>query len=157
MPAMDIKTIRKMNVRILESEVGSLTALARLAGTTQSYLSQCVGKGAFRAVGDDMARRLEFGTKKPHGWMDESHIDEAHLMVARQIYDKLLELPRAKLDALVELLDMVDSTEREGFLGHINLDENSDETTKGRVITLTDNESSEKKQRSPSVPKRNHK
>jgi len=154
---MDIKTIRRMNVRLLEKEVGSLTAVAKLAGTSQSYLSQCVGKGAFRAIGDELARRLEFGTKKPHGWMDVSHIEDAHVMVARQIFDKLLELPRAKLDALVELLDMVDSTEREGFLGHINLDEKSADATKGRVITLTDNESSEKKQRSPSVSKRTHK
>jgi len=151
---MDIKTIRRMNVRLLEKEVGTLTALATLAGSKQSYLSQCVGKGAFRSIGDDLARRLEFATGKPQGWMDESHLEDGHKMRARLIYEKLLESPSGALDAIAYLLGMVNSDEREGFLGHINLDENSPAESKGRVVTLKDNVAQNKNQRSPSAPKR---
>jgi len=102
----DRKAIRRMNVRLLEKEVGTLTALGKLAGTSQSYLSQCVGKGAFRNIGNPLARRLESATGKPEGWMDESHVDEPHLAKAGAIYEQLLQLPRAKLEAVAILLGM---------------------------------------------------
>jgi len=101
---LDNKAIRRMNVHLLEKEIGSLTELGKLAGTTQSYLSQC--KTAARSVGDDVARRLESGTKKTHGWMDEPHIADEHRMDARRIYEELLMLPRAKLEAVATLLDI---------------------------------------------------
>ncbi len=133
---MDIKTIRKMNVRLLEREIGSLSGLARIAGTTQSYLSQCVGAGAFRNVGDEMARRLEHAMKKPHGWMDEAHMEEGQITMARQIYEKLLQTPPAKLHAIAELLDMKHSA-MEGF-EQLNQDGATSNEAKGRVITLED-------------------
>ncbi|SCU75540.1 Phage-related protein [Cupriavidus necator] len=133
---MDIKTIRKMNVRLLEREIGSLSALARLAGSSQSYLSQCVGPNAFRSIGDEMARRLEHAMKKPHGWMDEGHMEEGQVALARQIYDKLLQPPAAKLHAIAELLDMKRAA-MEG-LEHLTSDGQSSHETKGRVITLED-------------------
>lgn len=133
---MDIKTIRKMNVRLLEREIGSLSALARHAGTSQSYLSQCVGPNAFRSIGDEMARRLEHAMKKPHGWMDEGHMEEGQVALARQIYDKLLQTPAPKLHAIAELLDMK-RTAMEGF-EQLNQDGATSNETKGRVITLED-------------------
>jgi len=102
----DKKTIRRMNVRLLEKEVGTLTALGKLAGTSQSYLSQCVGKGAFRAIGDDLARRLESATNKPTGWIDDLHVDEPHLVKATAIHEQLLQLPLAKLEAIAILLEI---------------------------------------------------
>jgi hypothetical protein len=133
---MDIKTIRKMNVRLLEREIGSLSALARHAGTSQSYLSQCVGPNAFRSIGDEMARRLEHAMKKPHGWMDQGHMEESQVSSARQIYDKLLQLPPAKVRAIADLLD-VKLGAMEGF-EQLNQDGIASNETKGRVITLED-------------------
>ncbi|NOV25904.1 hypothetical protein E5S69_20590 [Cupriavidus necator] len=139
---MDIKTIRKMNVRLLEREIGSLSALARLAGTTQSYLSQCVGPSAFRGIGGEMARRLEHAMKKPHGWMDQAHMEEGQVSLAQQVYDVLLQTSPNKLFAIAELLDVKLDT-KEDFE---ELKENwrASNETKGRVITLEDDESNKK-------------
>ncbi|WP_454751676.1 hypothetical protein [Cupriavidus necator] len=138
---MDIKTIRKMNVRLLEREIGSLSALARLANTSQSYLSQCVGPGAFRSIGDEMARRLEHAMKKPNGWLDQSHMEEGDLLLARQLYEKLLQTSTAKKLAIAELLDM---KVMEG-IEHLNQDGTPSAVSKGRVITLEDTNATHKK------------
>ncbi|MBV8271097.1 MAG: hypothetical protein JO067_02370 [Cupriavidus sp.] len=98
------KTIRIANVLMLEREIGSRSALARKVGSSQSYLSQCVGPKAVRAVGDELARRLEEVMGKPVGWMDECHIEAEDLEIARRIHDKLLQVPRAQLEAVAALL-----------------------------------------------------
>ncbi|WP_155755307.1 hypothetical protein [Burkholderia multivorans] len=117
---VDQRTLRKMNVRILQAEAGgSLTTLAKKAGTSQSYLSQCVGKGAFRDVGDEVARRLEFAMGKPHGWLDEPHIPDAKHAKAQAVFDQLLQLPEYKIDAVIDLLDMREE-EAIGMLGRVS-------------------------------------
>ena len=154
---MDIKTIRKMNVRLLEREIGSLSALARLASTSQSYLSQCVGPGAFRSIGDEMARRLEHAMKKPHGWLDQSHMEEGQISRARQVYEKLLQISPAKLNAIAELLDMKGDAVED--IQHLTSDGSSSHETKGRVITLEDDathKKTTKQQRGQSKPGGHH-
>ena len=70
--------VRLRNLELLVAEAGSAAALARLANTSESYLSQIrnqltTPKGTPRGVGDDLAVKLERATGKPNGWMDESH------------------------------------------------------------------------------------
>lgn len=139
---MDIKTIRKLNVRLLEREIGSLTALARKVDTSQSYLSQCVGNSAVRSIGDEMARRLEHAMGKPYGWLDEPHTDESDMMLARLIYDRLLTIPPSKLRAIAEILDI---KQDEGMAW--NVKEANQPQSKGRVITLEDDGNQKKRQR----------
>lgn len=72
------ETVRLSNLEILVAEAGSAAALARLAHTSESYLSQIrnqltTAKGTPRGVGDDLAAKLERAMGKPNGWMDESH------------------------------------------------------------------------------------
>jgi len=72
------ETVRLSNLELLVAEAGSAAALARLAGTSESYLSQIrnqllTAKGTPRGVGDELAAKLEQAMGKPHGWMDESH------------------------------------------------------------------------------------
>ena len=67
---------RLKNLEQLIREAGSATKLAKAAGTTSSYLSQVrnqlpTKKGTPRAIGDDLAEKLEKAMNKPHGWMDE--------------------------------------------------------------------------------------
>ena len=67
---------RRENLDLLIHEAGSATALARLAGTSASYLSQvrhqmAASSGRPRAVGNALAARLERAMGKPAGWMDE--------------------------------------------------------------------------------------
>ena len=72
------ETVRLSNLERLVAEAGSAAALARLAKTSESYLSQIrnqltTPKGTPRGVGDDLAAKLEQAMGKPNGWMDETH------------------------------------------------------------------------------------
>lgn len=103
---MDAKSIRRMNVRNLAEEVGGITKLADMAHTSQSYLSQIIGPNPSRQVGDSLARQVEQATGRPHGWLDQSHITDEKKTKARMVFDALLELPEAKIDAVMQLLNM---------------------------------------------------
>lgn len=79
--------IRLQNLELLIAEAGSAAKLARIAGTNSSYVSQVrnqmpTKKGTPRGVGDDLAKKLERGMKKPEGWMDEPHEDRQEQPVA---------------------------------------------------------------------------
>jgi SOS-response transcriptional repressor LexA len=73
-----LEHIRLANLELLVTEAGSAAALARRAGTNESYLSQIrrqlpTSKGTPRSLGNDLAGKLEKGMGKPDGWMDELH------------------------------------------------------------------------------------
>jgi len=81
--------IRLNNLEILIAEAGSATRLAQLAGTSESYISQVrrkmrTAKGTPRGIGDELSSRLEKGTGKPQGWMDEPHELETRISTARR-------------------------------------------------------------------------
>ncbi|MGE0484231.1 MAG: LexA family protein [Gammaproteobacteria bacterium] len=70
--------VRLDNLNLLIAEAGSAAALARRANTSESYLSQIrnqltTPKGTPRAVGDNLATKLERAMGKTNGWMDEMH------------------------------------------------------------------------------------
>ena len=72
--------VRLDNLERLIAEAGSAKRLARLAGSSSSYLSQVRRRrrspaGSPRGVGNDLASRLERAMEKPDGWMDEFHGD----------------------------------------------------------------------------------
>jgi SOS-response transcriptional repressor LexA len=72
--------IRLKNLELLIAEAGSAANLADRVGTNSSYLSQVrrrmpTKKGTPRGIGDDLAVKLEQGTGKHEGWMDELHRD----------------------------------------------------------------------------------
>lgn len=69
---------RRPNLERLIAEAGSATRLAHLANTNPSYLSQIrrglpTARGVERAVGDELANKLEHAMGKPQGWMDACH------------------------------------------------------------------------------------
>lgn len=76
---MDNKALRRLNLRLLRIEVGGTwSELSRITGVNQAYLTQvdrCSPRpdGSPTEMGDDVARRLERGMKKPGGWMDHDH------------------------------------------------------------------------------------
>lgn len=78
------KQIRLDNLEALIAEAGSLTELARKAGTNSSYLSQVrnqlpTPKGTPRAMGDELAGKLETAMQKIQGWMDTPHNKEGDM------------------------------------------------------------------------------
>jgi len=75
---MDNKQIRLANLAILKGEFGTFTKIAALSKAAESNLSQIhtgvlLPSGKPRGIGDALARKLESGCRKPHGWMDEVH------------------------------------------------------------------------------------
>ena len=117
---MNSKDYRKLNTILLAKEVGSISALAALINSSQSYLSQIIGPSAKRAMGDDMARRLEVVFNKEHGWMDVPHIDSENKIKATQIYEYLLRFDSHQLDALITVLGM--SQLNSISLGQVNIE-----------------------------------
>ena len=73
---VDIKEIRLKNLRLLIEEVGSAAELARRVKTDPAYLSQILSTKIKRALGGELARRIERAMAKPHGWMDRLNFPE---------------------------------------------------------------------------------
>lgn len=71
--AMDIKEIRRENLRLLAKDKGGQARLAELLGMSLSYLGQIIGKNPVKGIGDAIARRVEKELELPHGWMDQAH------------------------------------------------------------------------------------
>ncbi|WP_071363535.1 S24 family peptidase [Massilia timonae] len=68
-----------MNLLVAISRIGSAARLADLAATSPAYLSQIKNRvadsksGTPKAMGDELARRIETAIHVPLGWMDSSH------------------------------------------------------------------------------------
>lgn len=70
---MDAKEIRLRNLRRLIEEAGGQRRLASRGRVNPAYLSQILSERTRRSMGAEVARRLEQGMGKPHGWMDVLH------------------------------------------------------------------------------------
>lgn len=70
---MDVKQIRKENLRNLYEKYGGIAGVARSVETSESYLSQITSENGKRNVGAQLARKIEKLLSLPHGWMDQSH------------------------------------------------------------------------------------
>jgi hypothetical protein len=77
---MTINDIRRQNLEILILEFRTIRALAEACDVNDAYLSQvrnALGDSRHktpRNIGDEIARKLETGTHKPHGWLDTPHV-----------------------------------------------------------------------------------
>ncbi len=151
---MNQNEIRQLNLNLLISEAGMINELAARTGVGRVYISHC--RSGFRNVGDDVARRFEDGMKKPHGWMDVPHIAEGHKMAAADVHNRLLKLPRPVTDVVAALLRLIENPEGgDEVLGQINLAKPQAGKSKGRVVTLKDNDAKSKtSERNSHVPKR---
>lgn len=71
--------IRRLNLLVAIGRVGSAARLADLASTSPAYLSQIKNRvadsksGTPKAMGDELARRIEAALHVPTGWMDSPH------------------------------------------------------------------------------------
>jgi phage repressor protein C with HTH and peptisase S24 domain len=69
---MDVKEIRRMNLLLLVERHGSVRALADATDSPSTYLVNIKNKE--RAMGDELARRIEKKLDRPHGWMDRLQV-----------------------------------------------------------------------------------
>lgn len=70
---MNVKEIRKQNMRMLAELIGGITPMANLLGKSQSQISHLIGKKPIKNIGDRIAAQIEVVFNKPHGWMDHIH------------------------------------------------------------------------------------
>jgi len=76
--SMDIKEIRRTNLRyqqrLAAAKLGMKKAdFAEKVGTSASTISQILGEGAVRNLGDELARKIEMNLQLPRGWLDQIH------------------------------------------------------------------------------------
>jgi len=75
---MDIYEIRRINLLTLINELGSAVNVSEACDISPSYISQAKSsKSDTKNIGNIIARKLEKGTNKPHGWLDTLHTDKA--------------------------------------------------------------------------------
>lgn len=97
-----VAQIRLANLELLITELGTMEAVAEKGQTSSVYLSQLrqravdIKTGRPREMGGVIARRLETGTKKQPGWMDQEHADPAQPTITGEAWafiKKFLALP----------------------------------------------------------------
>jgi len=82
--ATNVKAIRKANFISLIREHGGASALAKLIGTSASYISQIMSPKTNVPIGERLARRIEEALALGAGWMDTDHegVSEAGAPIA---------------------------------------------------------------------------
>jgi SOS-response transcriptional repressor LexA len=72
---MNVKDIRRKNLRALARAIGGVTQLAKHLGKTQSQISHLIGTNPVKNIGDRFASHVEKIFDKPTGWLDQEHYD----------------------------------------------------------------------------------
>lgn len=73
--------IRRLNMLVAMKRVGNAAKLAERVATSPAYISQIKNRtpdsksGTPKALGDEVARRIEAALSEPAGWMDAAHED----------------------------------------------------------------------------------
>lgn len=88
-PRMDIKTIRRNNLRALIARHGSQKQLADDAGLSVAHVSHM--NTGHRAVGDKIARQVEQQLGLPFGWMDVAEHPDNHTAEPASAYDAVTD------------------------------------------------------------------
>src|SRR5258708_7589976 len=69
---MNVKEIRRNNLRMLARSVGGVTSLAERLSRSQSQISHLIGTNPVKNIGDKLAAEVERVFEKPIGWLDHS-------------------------------------------------------------------------------------
>lgn len=72
---MNVKEIRRKNLRALSRKVGGVTQLAERLSKLQSQISHLIGTNPIKNIGDKLATQVEKAFNLPHGWLDHLHPD----------------------------------------------------------------------------------
>lgn len=70
---MNVKDIRRHNLRELAKQAGGITLLSKFLKKPQSQLSHLIGIRPSKNVGDKIAIQIEQIFNKPPGWLDQWH------------------------------------------------------------------------------------
>lgn len=70
---MNVKIIRRENLRALAKSAGGISKLALRLGKSQSQISHLIGTSPIKNIGDKVAAQIEAVFEKPSGWLDREH------------------------------------------------------------------------------------
>ena len=104
---------RRDNLAIAVSRLGSAAALADKAGVSAVYLSQIKNSamewktGKPKAMGDDVARKIESAIHEPSGWLD---VDRTSALSSGPVPDECIISP----DEVAKLFRLFFASSREG-------------------------------------------
>ncbi|MES2997916.1 MAG: S24 family peptidase [Pseudomonadota bacterium] len=70
---MNVKDIRRKNLRRLARLEGGITYLSERLDRSQSQISHLIGNSPIKNIGDRLANYIEQVFHKPHGWLDHEH------------------------------------------------------------------------------------
>lgn len=70
---MNVKEIRRKNLRRLARSSGGITNLSERLDRSQSQISHLIGNNPIKNIGDKLACHVETVFNKPHGWLDHEH------------------------------------------------------------------------------------
>lgn len=91
---MDVKEIRKINLRALIKATGSRKKFAEDVDTAPAYISQIFSAKTKAEVGDELARKIEVKKNLPRGWMDTlDHRDRQGSLETSKLMEDFEHLP----------------------------------------------------------------
>lgn len=104
---MNVKDIRRKNLRRLARLAGGITDLSERLDRSQSQISHLIGNSPIKNIGDRLASHIERVFNKPHGWLDHEHAveeeDGLYCPARNQYYQvPLLSMQEAK-DRFIQL------------------------------------------------------
>jgi SOS-response transcriptional repressor LexA len=105
---MNVKDIRRKNLRRLARSVGGITDLSERLDRSQSQISHLIGNSPIKNIGDRLANHIEKVFDKPHGWLDHEHAVEEEaglyngsntnfqvpLLSAQEVKDRFIQLSK---------------------------------------------------------------
>jgi len=82
---MNVKEIRKINMRALARSIGGISAMAECLGKSQSQISHLIGSSPIKNIGDRIAGQVEVAFNKPAGWLDKEHLSIHEAMASYDV------------------------------------------------------------------------
>lgn len=124
---MNVKDIRRKNLRRLSRLVGGITELSERLDRSQSQVSHLIGNNPIKNIGDRLACHIEKVFNKPHGWLDhEQRAEEEeglyHLANDSQFYYQvpLLNMQEAR-ERFIQLIKVTAKNYFHYVSSHIQL------------------------------------
>jgi SOS-response transcriptional repressor LexA len=112
---MNVKDIRRKNLRRLARLAGGITDLSERLDRSQSQISHLIGNSPIKNIGDRLANHIERVFNKPYGWLDHEHTSEEEgdlyypvrnqayyqvpLLSMQEAKDRFIQLPKAPAKA----------------------------------------------------------
>lgn len=91
---MNVKDIRRQNLRDLATQIGGITALSKRLKKSQSQISHLIGSNPVKNIGDRQAAHIEQIFNKAPGWLDRIHArNENHIPSKIQQNETVVWLP----------------------------------------------------------------